>query len=419
MKDSNLIAGNKGLIILLILAFLLRLVWIIIFPSLDLEADFFSDAKDYDQTALGLVKGQGYHNQGFHAYRPPGYPFFLAAIYKIFGHNYFAVKITQVALGTTSILLLFLIILRLLGQKVAIISALFFSFYPEFLRYPTELLSETLFIFLILLSLFLAIRSIDSNSMVFPLFSGGCLGLSILTREIGFALLPVVFLLIVKRQSAAPETGRRLRKAFLIFIATAIVVLPWTIRNYLIFHQPIVVSTNGGINFYIGNNLSATGTYNFKIPPVDNPSEQQSSDNSNGNFLYELQLNSNGYREGFKFIKQHPEFFLRGLIKKAKLFWMPPLHQIDFNQNTLRSLYRVLWATSYTFLLVSAVLGLVYLIMIRATIWQPILLWILLVMGVHLLTYLDSRYRLPVMPFMIFFSSAAVARWLPLRKKEA
>ncbi len=40
-----------------------------------------------------------------------------------------------------------------------------------------------------------------------------------------------------------------------------LVVLPWTIRNYIVFDRFILISANSGYNFFLGNNPSATGEF--------------------------------------------------------------------------------------------------------------------------------------------------------------
>src|SRR5262249_55511254 len=51
------------------------------------------------------------------------------------------------------------------------------------------------------------------------------------------------------------------RNGAFLYISLLLVVLPWTIRNALVFQHFIFVSTNGGINLLIGNNPHATGAY--------------------------------------------------------------------------------------------------------------------------------------------------------------
>src|SRR2546422_11699735 len=56
----------------------------------------YPDSKDYDSLGLSLASGSGFaDNHSPSTYRPPGYPFFLAAIYGRLGHHYAALTVFQ------------------------------------------------------------------------------------------------------------------------------------------------------------------------------------------------------------------------------------------------------------------------------------------------------------------------------------
>src|SRR5260370_11958368 len=58
--------------------------------------ELFPDGKDYDALGLSLAQGTGYTTYDTpNTFRPPGHPFFLAALYTVFGHSYAAVKVIQ------------------------------------------------------------------------------------------------------------------------------------------------------------------------------------------------------------------------------------------------------------------------------------------------------------------------------------
>ena len=69
----------------------------------------YHDAYDYDRLAKNLLEHKIYgYGQRSSSYRAPGYPWFLAGIYAVFGPVPLAVRIIQVLLGTRTCLLLFL-----------------------------------------------------------------------------------------------------------------------------------------------------------------------------------------------------------------------------------------------------------------------------------------------------------------------
>src|SRR5436189_6242920 len=75
----------------------------------------YPDSKDYDALGLSLASGSGFaDNHSPNTYRPPGYPFFLAAIYGCLGHYYAGVTVIQSLLGALTCLVMLKIGARLL-----------------------------------------------------------------------------------------------------------------------------------------------------------------------------------------------------------------------------------------------------------------------------------------------------------------
>ena len=59
--------------------------------------------------------------------------------------------------------------------------------------------------------------------------------------------------------------------AIAVIFGTGVIVAPWTIRNYFVFHRLIPVSTNDGTNMWIGNNPQANGAFFWPRDPAANP----------------------------------------------------------------------------------------------------------------------------------------------------
>jgi hypothetical protein len=93
------------------------------------------------------------------------------------------------------------------------------------------------------------------------------------------------------------------RRLFIIAVFAFIILIPVIVRNYQIFHAFVPISTNGGINFLIGNNAEATGYY--KMP---------SNIHLSGN---EVEQSRQAYILGFQWIRSHPIDALWGVVKKA------------------------------------------------------------------------------------------------------
>ena len=91
-------------------------------------------------------------------------------------------------------------------------------------------------------------------------------------------------------------------------VVSLITISPWTVRNLLVMGEPILTTTNGGYNFYIGNGPGATGAYR-------GIKEVEFSDFS------ELDWEREGYKLAINHIVSHPVEWLIVLPKKFFHLW--------------------------------------------------------------------------------------------------
>ena len=158
--------------IILFFAFFLRLSYLLEFR----QTVFFNaslmkglDQRTFNVWSEAIVKNP-WVGDGKVFYMAPGYPYFIAAIYKIFGLNsYFAVGFIQILLDTLLLLLLFLLGKWLFNERVGLLASLFAGFYRPFIFYSATLLSDSLILFLNILAIFIlywALRKRDYKRWV-------------------------------------------------------------------------------------------------------------------------------------------------------------------------------------------------------------------------------------------------------------
>jgi hypothetical protein len=178
------------------------------------------------------------------AYRPPGYPFFMAVLLRA-GSPVWGLKVANALLIGGSILLLYALIRRFASRDVALTGATLAALYPLFHYTASTLYPQTAGSFLLLFSLLTLLDPSEKRHTL--LISGIAYGLLIL-------MIPAF---IMKLLLLAPLLcGLRLipPKRFACFLLiTVAVVMPWTVRNALVFDAIIPVSTNSGINLLLGN----------------------------------------------------------------------------------------------------------------------------------------------------------------------
>ncbi len=127
----------------------------------DVKLDLNGDNIHYYALGKALTEGKGFTNIMYfketpHTHFPPGYPVFVAGVMKFFPNNINAVKIANGLLLFASILLLFFLLKKLSGSIIIpFLTCIFCSMHAEILRYATIMMSEMLFLFCSICTIYL------------------------------------------------------------------------------------------------------------------------------------------------------------------------------------------------------------------------------------------------------------------------
>ncbi len=231
---------------IVILGIVIRVAWMLIFPAVP-----SSDGAVYLELAGRLLNEGRFEVAGTRAYWPPGYPMFLVPWLSVFPDS-LAIAVSQLVLYAIGGFGCFKLAERLSGWHAGCLALLLFSIWPNLVTLAGTPQKEILITALLpWVSYFLISKSIRAI-----ILAGCCFGFSILVQPSLQLLLPVAFIIIV----LARGQGRYLN-AMIFVIASAAVVLPWSMRNVDVLGKFVLVSTNGGSNLYRANNPMATGGY--------------------------------------------------------------------------------------------------------------------------------------------------------------
>lgn len=393
------------LIIFLLLAALLRIGYVALVSHPPIEKD---DAYYYDKLASNICEGKGFvmeEGKNFVGVGPL-YPFFLALIYKLFSHSLFTVRFLQALLSILTCYLIYLIARRIFNSRIGILSLFIAAVYYPFIVFCGRIITETLNIFLLTLSIYFLILALDDSKKLFFILSGLCLGLTALCRS-GIILFPLFVLIFMVIKYFRTKTKFIL--SFLIFLICFIVVIsPWTIRNYTLYHRFIPVSTGGGATFWAGNYLPYEGIW----PDIDPEYKRICRDNNVSIDPFSPETDSVFLQEGIKnissYIKKSPLSYLNLLNKKAFYFFKGP--QTDYRLEIFHypySIYGNYRLDGWDILLIFALFGLAF----SFSQWKRsfiIFLPILYFFLFHLITFSYTRYSLQVFPFLIIFTSFGI-----------
>lgn len=358
------------------------------------------DAQAYDKIAINLVNGVGYReNIGVDIEYDyaisrvgPLYEYFLAGIYKLFGHSYPAVWIFQALLHSISAYLIYLICLLAFAEsenkiKIGLWASAIFGFYPDLIEISAMLMTETLYLFFTCLMVYLFLLYIKNNTFKIFLSLSFILGLAILVRPPLLFSLPIVFFYLYRKK----EWGR-----FFIMISILILVfLPWTLRNYKVYGEIMPFGTAGSLNFWIGNHVGANG-------------EQEPNTSINDYIAMNRAVDVQGRSiEQFKsFILSYPgEFTKLTFLRINKYFSILRPMGFWFYASGWRQILFVFCSFVFSFFVF--VLGLGGILrsyklkniytnyLIAFTVFTPLILFI---------TVVETRYRFQIYPFLAIFA---------------
>jgi len=111
-------------VVILLTSFLIRLTYLLDYQGSPFFHSPIVDAQFHDNWAQDIVEGDIFSlKQGEVLYKAPLYPYFMAFVYWIFGHNFFILRTIQILIGSLSCSILFLIGLHYTKRRYAFIGA--------------------------------------------------------------------------------------------------------------------------------------------------------------------------------------------------------------------------------------------------------------------------------------------------------
>lgn len=236
------------------------------------------------------------------AYYPPAYAAVLGAIRWLTlhtplpdGQTAIAVVVNLVA-AAAGIVLVFAIARRIADERTALVAAALVAFWPNLIVHTAVTLSETLFIAVMLLALWLAINVRRDGSQWSRLVAvGATIGIATLVRPVA---LPLLGALAVAWLVAGLGWRTTLARTGVVTLACSAVLVPWVIRNAVVMGSP-VLSTNSGDNLCMSRQPGATGGFqitafcNNEIPGLHRPES-------------EVRKNDEGQHTALTFVREHP-----------------------------------------------------------------------------------------------------------------
>jgi len=389
------------------IAFGLRAAWI---SYAGFRPSPYDDTGWYDSLGRALAAGYGYRNFDGSAqlFWPPGYPMMLAAVYRWTGDSLRAALLLNAALGACSAALIYGIGRRAFDERTALLGALIVALFPSLVFFAGVTMTEVSFTFCLLLALWLVIESQAEGRWWLLVPAGIVIGFGALIR--GQALLvPLVAIPFWWRSTGSWRAA--LARAAAVALLAAIVVAPWTVRNFVRTGSFVPIAANFGIDLYLGHSAHANGrlmfTNDFAYPPGLSQEELQ------------VRLNRDAARSAIRYAATHP---LRELeLSARKLYWLyysdneglawnDRMGTRPFLRDAARVRVRLAQLSDawYWAVLLCAALGVRAWLSVR----QPVRLLLLSVVIywtlVHIAFFGEPRFHAPIVPIFALWAAAGV-----------
>jgi hypothetical protein len=206
----------------------------------------------------GFTQGPGYENLQSASNYQPGLPLAVAGLYELrrAPDERFA-RIILALLSSLAIPFSFAIGRRLAGPGAGLIAAGALAVYPALLEYSAMLMTEPVGTALLAGSVLLMLRARERERPWPWAATGLAIGVLVMLRPEYLPFVLILPALMLLRGGDQAGRGRRLRLAGLMAACACLVLLPWTVRNFIAFERLVPVSTGGGQILYEGSYIPA------------------------------------------------------------------------------------------------------------------------------------------------------------------
>jgi hypothetical protein len=347
------------------------------------------DDNTYVSAAANIVDhGRLEIQGGLRVFRPPLYPFFLAAWMNVDREHFLMwSRVALMLLGLLVPVAVAAAATALTPRPVAVAAYLWSLFHLPFIHYTCSIQSDGLFLVMVAAAIATYYRRRSTAGAV---LAGLFTGLAILGRAqfLVFAPLAVLgYFVSFPRKDA-------FRRSVVFSAGVFLCLAPWWIRNYRLFHTFVLLTTDGGQNLWLGNRAGADGGLDGTNAPDPSPKG-----------LTELEWDRWNYREAIRYMRENPGITARMSLTKLGRFWaLTP----QVGGWKLKAVFLMVYAPLYAF----GLYGL-WTVRRRWRDWFPLVGLFAIYSAMYTILPTVIRHRLALEPVMIILASQGlVAAWV-------
>ncbi len=402
------------------LAFFLRFLHVVQTFEVPTLVRLLGDAKGYFDWALEISAGDWYGANTF--YQAPLYPYFLAVLITLFGPSVTLIRLVQMMLGVAGVALIGVAGRKLFSERVGLVSAFMLAVYPPAIYYDGIIQKAALATFLLCALIAACVYLQSEQRWWCALLTGVSLGLLVLTRENALLWTPLIPLWILLGIRATKWHRWRLVGCYASGIA--LILLPVAARNASLGGEWSPTTFQAGPNFYIGNNLHASGIYEPLVPGRETPmyeraDAQRLAEQAIGHELSAREVSQFWMARAWGEIRQSPNRWLQLMLAKTFMVFnryeVPDVESMYiFREYSVPLQLSRIW--HFGILCPLGIWGLV----VTAGNWRKLWLYHLLLLtmiAAIVLFFILGRYRNPVAVLFIPFAAVGVVD-LGMRVRE-
>jgi Tetratricopeptide repeat len=424
--------------------FLLRIIALERLSQSPLFLPARGDMHFYNEWAQRILRGEVENHTAF--YGLPLYPYLLAFLYRLFGYTPFLPALLQTALDSATAVFIYLLVLRLLAvcnqrhtkssisqcdpashaKIFAAAAALGWAVFVPAQAYSIVLMPASWLVFVFWFVVWRILSNPDRLDWKQCLTFGALIGLTAMGIATALFLIPLVLAAVLIQRTTLSGVRIFAFKAAMLLLGVGLGTSPCWIHNYIFAHDRVFLSAHSGVNFWIGNNPTASGYPRF--PPGLRPGQAAmlqdsitTAETALGRPLKRAEVSSYWSSKAREYIAAHPGEWIRLLLVKVRNFWSAFQYDDLSIITNLREQGVVLPGLYFG---VVAVLGLAGMLLA----WRPAPAsrWITAAVFLHMLAlmpvFITERYRLAVVPGLlvlgayglsVFWRNLCVAQYRP------
>ncbi len=286
------------------------------------------DAEGYWELGSRIAHGQPYqiYDPPRRVLRMPGYPIFVAGCIRlsellgIAAWDHFAARLLLAVVGTLACGMVAMLGTDLFGKRAGLWGAAMTAVAPPLVGFSVLLLSETLFAFAMMFSLWTLCRLVRSAGISerpnrvwsWAVAAGGALGGAVYVRPTWLLIGPLFAVLFIfwnwKRNAVQSVVA-----AGIVVGVSYLALVPWAWRNHTVTGHWVFTTLWVGPSLYDGFNPKATGASDMAFFEKDRPLDRMS----------EYEADQDYRAKTWEFIRNHPRRSLELTFEKLVRFWMP------------------------------------------------------------------------------------------------